>query len=272
MFSLFAMPFFFRAFVALAATGAAFPVLGTFILNLEMIPARFAVMHAAFLGAAAGMLVRIDPMAAAMGASVLAGIAIALLSSRGRVSAGGSLGLVMTVSMGLAYVILHKGNIRALEAFNLFWGSVLALTAEDTLLTLCVAGAVLLFLAAAYKEIQIVLYDRELAWAVGVPAKLVYAGIILAVCLGIAAALRVTGALLIDALTILPALAARETGKNFRGLVLWGMAFGLGMNMGGFGLAFLFDLPVGPAIILVGAGIVFALKGRAAFKKRRLQA
>jgi zinc transport system permease protein len=261
MLSLFSLPFFFRAFIALAATGAAFPVLGTFILNLEMIPARFAVMHAAFLGAATGMLLHVDPTVAAMGAGVLAGIAIALLSSRGRVSAGGSLGLIMTVSMGLAYIILHKGNVRALEAFNLFWGSILALTTEDTLLSAGIAGAILLFLAAAYKEIQIVLYDRELAWAVGVPAKLVYTGIVLAVCLGIAVALRVTGALLIDALTILPALAARQMGKNFKGLILWGMVFGLIMNMSGFGLAFLFDLPVGPAIILVGAGIVFAFKG-----------
>jgi zinc transport system permease protein len=269
MFSLFSLPFFYRALIALVASGAAFPVLGTFILNLEMIPARFAVMHAAFLGAAAGMLVDADPMASALVASVLAGIAIAVLSSRGRVSAGGSLGLIMTLSMGLAYIILHKGNVRALEAFNLFWGSILALTAGDTLLTVCIAGAILLFLALAYKEIQIVLYDRELAWAVGVPAKLIHAGIILSVCLGIAVALRVTGALLIDALTILPALAAREAGKNFKGLVLWGVAFGLAMNMGGFAAAFFFDLPAGPAIILVGAGIVFALKGKAVFRKRK---
>jgi zinc transport system permease protein len=269
MLSLFSLPFFSRALIVLAATGMAFPVLGTFILNLEMIPARFAVMHAAFLGAAIGLVFGLDPMAAALGASVLAGAAIAVLSSRSRVSAGGSLGLIMTVSMGLAYIIFHKGNVHALEAFNLFWGSILTLTDEDTRLAVCIALAILLFLVLAYKEIKIVLYDRRLAWTVGVPANLVYGGIILAVCLGIAIALRITGALLIDALTILPALAARQTGKNFRGLVLWGMAFGLLMNTGGFSLACVFDLPVGPAIILAGAGIVFALKGAAAFRRRK---
>jgi zinc transport system permease protein len=233
--------------------------------------ARFAVMHAAFPGAAVGLIINMEPMAAAMGASVLTGIAIALLSSRGRISAGGSMGLIMTVSMGIAYIIFHKGNVHALETLNLFWGSILTLTTEDTILTAGIAAAILLFLAAAYKEIQIVLYDRDLARAVGVPAKMVYGGIVLAVCLGIAVALRVTGALLIDALTILPAFAARQAGKSFKSLIVWGMVFGLGMNMSGFTLAFMFDLPVSPAIILVGAGIVFFLRGIAVLKKRKNQ-
>jgi zinc transport system permease protein len=269
MFSIFSMPFFSRALIALFATGAAFPVLGTFILNLELIPARFAVMHAALLGAAVALLVDFNPTTAAMAASVLTGIGIAFLSSRGKISAGGSLGLVMTVCMGLAFIIFYKGNVHAIEAFNLFWGSILTLTPADTRLTVFIAAAILLFIVLAYKEIHIVLYDRELAWAVGVPAKLIYGGIILSVCLGIAVAMRVTGALLIDAVTILPALAARQLGGNFKGLILWGAVLGVSMNITGFALACIFDLPVSPGIIVVGAGIVFALRGFSALKNRR---
>ena len=269
MLELLALPFFARAAAALLATGAAFPVLGTFILHLELIPARFAVMHAALLGAAAALVVGAPPTAAAMAAAVLAGLGIALISWRGKVSAGGSLGLIMTVSLGLAFIIFYKGNVHAIEAFNLFWGNVLALTPEDTRLVVLAAAAILVFLFAAWKEIHIVLYDRELARAVGVPARAVYAGIMLAVCLGIAVAMRVTGALLVDAVTILPALAARSVARTFRGLVFWGVLFGVLMNGAGFALAFVFDLPVSPAIILTGAAVIAAARAAAWFGNRR---
>lgn len=267
MFKLLAMPFFSRALVALLATGAAFPVLGTFILNLELIPVRFAVMHAALLGAAAALLLGLHPLAPALGASVLAGLSIAVITRRSRVSAGGSLGLIMTLCMALAFIIFYKANIRANEAFSLFWGSVLTLTNTDTLVTLIISASILLFLAAAYRDIHLVLYDRELARTLGRPATLVYGGIMLAVCLGIAAAMRVTGALLVDALTILPALAARQIGKTFRGLILWGALLGVAMNLGGFALSFAADLPVSPGITLTGAGIILLTRGIGALSR-----
>ncbi|MDR1955374.1 MAG: metal ABC transporter permease [Treponema sp.] len=261
MLELLAMPFFSRALIALLATGVAFPVLGTFILNLELIPARFAVMHAALLGAACALILKLNPTVTAMTASLLAGLIITLISWRGSVSAGGSLGLIMTVSLGLSFIIFYKANVHAIEAFNLFWGSILTLTSGDTILVMGIAGALLLFISLAYKEIQIVLYDRELAWAVGVPAKCIYGAIMLSVCLGIAVAMRVTGALLIDAVTILPALAASQIGKTFKELIIWGSVIGVAMNLSGFALSFLWDLPVSPGIIVIGAGLILLMRG-----------
>jgi zinc transport system permease protein len=269
MTGLFTMPFFSRSLIALVSTGLAFPCLGLFILNLELIPARFAVMHGALLGSALALLLGVNPTGAAMAASVIAGIAIAVISYRGRVSAGGSLGLIMTVCMGLAFIIFYKSNVHAAEAFSLFWGNILTLTGEDAgLITIC-SGGILLFLFSCGKEIRIVLYDRELASAVGVRAKLVYGGIMLSVCLGVAAAMRVTGALLVDGITLLPALGARRLGKSFRGLVLLGSLFGLLMNLGGFAASFALDLPVSSAIIIIGALLLLLLKGLEGAKRKR---
>ena len=116
---LFSMPFFTRSFIVLAASGITFPVLGTFIINLELIAARFAVMHAALLGGALGLLFGINISLMSMAAAVLSGIAIAFISYRGRVSAGGSLGLIMTVCMGLAFIIFYNSNVQAVSAFSL---------------------------------------------------------------------------------------------------------------------------------------------------------
>lgn len=260
MISLFSMPFFVRSLAVLIAAGIAFPVLGTFILNLELIPARFAVMHGALLGAAFALMFGAAPMPLAMLASVITGIAIALISWRSRISAGGSLGLIMTVCMGLAFIIFYKSNVHAAEAFNLFWGNILTLSRTDAVFACVISAGILVFVISLYKEIHIVLFDRELACAVGVTAKPVYALIMLLVCLGIAVAIRVTGALMVDALTILPALAARKLGKTFKGTLIFGSLAGLFMNLAGFGVAFTFDLPVSASIILIGAAVILILR------------
>jgi zinc transport system permease protein len=251
-----AVPAFARALAAMTASGLAFPALGTFILCLELVPARFAVMHVSLLGAALGLMAGVDPMAAAIVAAVAAGLFIARASETSGVSAGGPLGLVMTLSLGLAFIIFYKADIHAIEAFNLFWGNVLALTETEARLTIAASAVLCLAVAVFFKEIRAVLYDRELAKASGIPARAVYYGVVLAVCLGVGLAMRLTGALMVDAATILPALAARNMKRGLRGTLLFGAAFGLAMNLGGFALSLALDLPVSPAVIVVGAALV----------------
>lgn len=257
---IFQLPFMQRALVALVLTGITFPAVGIFILTLEMIPARFAVMHTALLGAAIALMLRVDITLVAMLSSLIVGLTIARLSERADISAGGYLGLMMTVTLGIAFVIFYKANIHAIEAFNLFWGSVLALTNNDLFTIILLAFALLGFLTLFFKEIQIVLYDRELADAVGVPARLIYYAIIVLICLSVAVAMRVTGALLVDAVTILPALAARQIGKSLKSILLWGAALGLITNLSGLTLAYALDLPVSPAIIVIGAALVLVTR------------
>ncbi len=61
MMELLRIPAFGRAFAALFACGTAFPILGIYILSLDLIPVRFGVMHLSLLGATIGLIVGIDP-------------------------------------------------------------------------------------------------------------------------------------------------------------------------------------------------------------------
>lgn len=256
MIEILSVPAFSRALAALIAAGISFPALGTFILCLELVSARFAVMHVSLLGAAVGLMVGVPPAAAAIAGALAAGLFIARSSESSSVSASGPLGLVMTLSLGLAFIIFYKADIHAIEAFNLFWGNVLALTGTEVRLTVAAAAALSLAVVVFFKEIRAVLYDRELARASGIPARAVYYGIVVAVCLGVGLAMRLTGALMVDAVTILPALAARNMRRGLRGTLVWGAIFGLAMNLGGFALSLALDLPVSPAVIVIGALLV----------------
>ena len=87
---LFSIPAFSRASAALAASGLAFPVVGTIILTLELIPARFAVMHVALLGAALVLAFGVDPTLSALAAAILSGLLVARLGESSDHSPGGA--------------------------------------------------------------------------------------------------------------------------------------------------------------------------------------
>jgi zinc transport system permease protein len=259
MFEYLMLPVFRRAILALVLSGVALPSMGTYILSLELVPARFAVMHASLLGAAIGLAFGFDPTVAALAAALACGIAVWLMSrSPSGDSAGGPLALVMTLCVALAFIIFHKSGVRAMDAFGLFWGNILALRESDIRLTAAFSAGVLGFSLVFFKEIRAVLFSRELARSSGMPAGFIHAALIVLVCLGVGMAMRLTGALLADALTILPALAARRLGKSLKGTLIWGGCFGLAMNACGFALALAFDLPAGPAIILAGVALIGA--------------
>jgi zinc transport system permease protein len=263
------IPVFARAFVALFASGISFPLLGLFILTLELVPVRFGVMHVSLLGAAVGLTVGADPVLFAMLFSIGSGFLIAGLSARGSTTTtGGSLGLVMTSSLGIAFLLFYKAHINAIEAFNLFWGNVLALGKVELVLVVVASALILAAVLRFSKPISAVLFDRETAFAFGFPSTAVYIGILVAVCAGIGLAMQITGALMVDAVTLLPALAAQSLKKKFGPTLVLASVFGVCINMAGFAAAIVFDLPTSPAMIVVGTAAVLICKAFARFQRR----
>ena len=168
--------------------------------------------------------------------------------------------LLMTGSLGIVFILFYKANVHAIEAFNLFWGNVLALDRTEVRLVIIVSVLILAGTVRYLRPISAVLFDRETAFAFGLPSRLVLTAILVMVCVGIGLGIRITGALMVDAVTLLPALAAQSLKKNFRPTLMLASVFGVCINLTGFALAILLDLPTSPAIIVVGTIVVLGCK------------
>ncbi len=107
-----------------------------------------------------------------------------------------------------------------------------------------------------FKEIQAILFDREIALAVGIPEKSLYYLIVFMLGLTIAVSMRMIGALLVDAFVLLPAMAAGMIARSLKQSFILSSLFGLVSGMSGLYLSFRFDLPASSTIILVASLIV----------------
>jgi zinc transport system permease protein len=87
------------------------------------------------------------------------------------------------------------------------------------------------------------------------------------IAVSIGSSIRVTGALLVDSITLLPALGARNLATSLKSMIRWSILLGLTGNAVGFVIALQLDLPPGPVLVLV-AGFVTLITYVATTRKR----
>ncbi|MER7951705.1 metal ABC transporter permease [Streptomyces sp. NPDC096079] len=247
-----------RAGTALLVAAVALPVVGVVIVGLDIMPVRFAMMHVALLGIAVGLVTGIDPMVCALVACALSGAGIAPLArSPGGLS--GAMGLLMSLAIAAALLVLAVSGVNASGAFALLWGSILSVGTPDLVVLGVLAAVVPGLFWWRRREIGLLLYDRELAECSGVPVRALTTALLVLVAVAVAGAIKLTGALLVDALTLLPALAARRLGGSLRSITLWAIGIGVAVNLTGFLVALRLDWPPGPVLVLTAGAVVLAV-------------
>ncbi|MFD9907604.1 metal ABC transporter permease [Streptomyces sp. NPDC059063] len=247
-----------RAGFALLLAAVGLPIVGVVIVGLDIMPVRFAMMHVALLGIAVGLLTGLDPMLCALVACALAGAGVAPLA-RTPDGLSGAMGLLMSMAIAAALLVLSVSGVNASGAFALLWGSILSVGEAD----LVVVGVLAVVVPALFlwrrRDLALLLYDRELAQCSGVPVGRLTLVLLVLVAVAVAGAIKLTGALLVDALTLLPALAARRLGNRLTTIALWAVAIGVAVNTSGFLLALWLDWPPGPVLVLMAGAVVLAV-------------
>ena len=249
-------PFMQHALIAVLFAGIAFPLIGVFIISLNLIPLRFAMMHVALLGGAIGLFLNIDPMLVGLLLCALSALALGPISERTRIGLGTVSGYFMTLTLALSFILFYRGNIHVLQAFSILWGNIFALTVWDLVIIAVVSLLVLAIIFIFFKEIQAILYDRDVALAVGIPEKALYYLIVFMLGLTIAVSMRMIGALLVDAFVLLPAMAASMLARSLKQSFILSSIFGIVSGMSGLYLSFRLDIPASSTIILVAAFII----------------
>jgi len=246
-----------RALLAAALTGGLCAVIGVFVVlrGLAFIGAGTA--HAAFAGVALAYLVGVPPLPLAVAFGLGTVWVTGLLEERGRMKLDVSIGIFYTATMALAILFIGLMKTYNAEVYGYLFGSVLSVTGEEltfmAVLTILVVGTVLLF----SKELFFIAFDQDMAQASGVPARLLFFLLLTLVALTIVVALKTVGAILVFALLLIPASTAYQLTSSLRRMMGYSVVIGVLVSVAGILLSFSFDLPAGPAIVLLATGVFF---------------
>jgi len=234
--------------------------IGTFVVRMKLSALGFAMSHAAFAGAALGMMLSIEPLWLAIAFSLIIALLLGPLADASRMNTDAVLGALFPVAMALGFVFLTRapsGGIGS-GALSLLWGSVLGMTMGQVGLLAIVAVLVGIAFLAFGRGFFALLLDRRLAIASGINARVYYYGILVLVAIVVSVSLRITGGLLIYALMILPATGAFQWAYDIKKIFLIAPAIGALSAALGFLFSLSADLPIGSAIALSAAGLFLA--------------
>jgi ABC-type Mn2+/Zn2+ transport system permease subunit len=252
--------------VLLAITGG---VLGAWIVLRRLAFFSHAAGSATFPGLVAADASGVSPM--------LAGIAVALSYAGGveRAGRGGagraagrpgraaSEGTARDHGEGTALLLvaaLATGVILASDVFEsgavvdrLLFGTLLGLETSDLVLSAVVAALAAVGALALGRAWSAVGFDADGARALGLPVGRADLLLLALVAVAAVAAIPAVGALLVTAIYVLPAAAARMLTGSIRGLVLCALGIALAEGVVGLYLAYWLDIPAGPPVAVLGA-------------------
>ncbi|GHE03553.1 membrane protein [Defluviimonas sp. 20V17] len=250
-------PFLIRA--ALAGVGLALAAgpLGCFVVWRRMAFFGDATAHAAILGVALALGFSVSIYAGTLGVALLMALTVSALAGRGW-AIDTTLGVLAhsSLAVGLVAISFVSGVRVDLEAY--LFGDILAVSWNDVWLIWGGAGLVLAGLAWRWPGLLTATLSEDLAQASGVNPARERLVLTLALAVVVAVAIKVVGALLIAAMLIIPAAAARGFARTPERMAVFASLIGMVAVLAGLWASLRFDTPAGPSVVCAAA-VVFAL-------------
>jgi len=249
--------FLVRAGLAAVGLSLATGPLGAFVVWRRMAYFGDATAHAAVLGVALALATDLPIGLGTLTVALAMAATVAGLAARGW-AMDTTLGVLAhsALAFGLVAISFFPGVRTSLSSY--LFGDILAVSSSDLALIWLGALAVVALLVWRWQALLTATLSEDLAHAAGLNPDRERLVLVLALALVVAVALKVVGALLIAAMLIIPAAAARGLARTPEGMALGAVALGAAAGLGGLGLSLWQDTPTGPSIIVVAA-VLFAL-------------
>jgi zinc transport system permease protein len=252
-----------RALLAGVLVGVGCAVLAFFVVLRRMAFVGVGISHAALGGVALGVLLGVDPMLAALVFAVGVALLIGAVGSRGQLSDETAIGIFFPTAMAFGVALMAGTPDYRQSLLGYLFGNILLVRDADLLLAAVLVGTALVVTLFLFKELLFISVDEETARASGLPAEPLRYLLLTLLAVTIVAAIKVVGIVLVSAFLVIPAATAQVVAQSMRAMLLLSVVFALVSVVGGLWAAWIFDLPSGAAIVLLGATLFFlALVGQ----------
>jgi len=272
----FGYPFVARGFLAVLILAPLLGGISHLVVARRLAFFSTAIGQAALTGLTIGLLLG-EPLNAAYGGvigfTLLVALFMVFVKRRSQLPPDTLIGVFMALTLGLGICLLvavtKRFNIHQIEA--IMFGSLLTVTETDLVLLLVGAVGIGAALALRYNVLVIDSLSPPLARVRGADPTASEYLFVLLVTVAITVSLKVIGALLVEALVVVPAAAARNLARSTRGYLWWSIATALIACLAGLVVSMEWRVPTGGAIVLVLAALFFVTLAAGGVRARLAQ-
>ena len=226
-----------------------------------------AIAHAVLPGICLGFILSgtKNPLYLISGAFVTGWISLVLvdfITRRTRIKEDTAIGLILSVFFGIGIVLLtviqKSGNAAQSGLDNFLFGKAAALVGEDLYTFAAVAIVLVIAVFLLFKEFALLAFDKDYARAIGLPVKKIELVLTSLIVLAVVIGIQAVGVVLMAAILITPAAAARFWTDRIRVMFLLASVFGAISGLAGAYISYVAPaMPTGPWIVIVISLIAF---------------
>ncbi len=245
-----------RSLIIAILVGLLCAVVGSYLMVQRLALLGDAIGHSVLPGLAIAFMLGTNIFVGAFIAGVVSTMAIAWIRTRSPIKEDAAMGIVFSAffALGITLItLIQKDNKIDLNHF--LFGNILGVTIEEVRDTAIIAAVVLLVVFLLYKQLLFYTFDPLGAQAAGLPVNLLNFGLMVLIALTIVASMKAVGVILVLSLLITPGATAYLLVKRLHQVMILGAGIGIFSSISGMYLSYFFNLPSGPAIVLVASGL-----------------
>jgi ABC-type Mn2+/Zn2+ transport system permease subunit len=247
-----------RAMIEVVLMGAVTGAIGTFVVLRGLSFIGDALSHAIFPGVIIAFLLGASIFWGALLFGVLTSIAIGVVATHQRVKEDSAIGVLFAGTFALGVVLISSSKNFTRDLASFLFGNVLGVTMTDIWLSFGMGALVIVLIVVFYRELLITSFDRVAAQAMGLPVFLLDLLLLVMISLTIVVSLRAVGNILVVAMLVTPAAAARLLADRLLVTISLSAAIGVASGIVGLYISYYNDFAAGGTIVLVATAI-FAL-------------
>jgi zinc transport system permease protein len=210
-----------QAMIGLLLLAPIAAVMGIQVVNFRMAFFTDAISHSAFAGVAIGLIASMNPSSTMVVFALLLGVAITAVQRKSSLSMDTIVGVFFSavVAFGIAIVSRDRSIARDMQLF--LYGDILTISPADIAQLLLLAVVIFVFMGISYNRLLYIGLNQELARVHLVKTafyQYAYAALLSVVVIF---SVRAVGVLLVTALLIVPAAAARNLSQTAGAMFWW---------------------------------------------------
>lgn len=230
--------------------GSAAGYLGSIMVSKHMALVGDALSHVALPGLAIGLLLNFNPFIGAFAFLATTAVLTWYIQKSTALSIESIVGVLFVLALAIG--ILITPEVDLLEAL---FGDISTVTLTDAIVTASVSVLVILATRAIYSKVILSMVSKELAISSGIKVERINLIFLILVAAIVAVGIKEVGTLLVGAVVIVPAAAARNISSSLSRYALLSAIFGIASATLGIALSGVVGVPAGPLVVIIGSGI-----------------
>lgn len=183
-------------------------------------------------------------------------ILIDFITRKSKIKEDTAIGLILSVFFGVGILLLtmiqHSGNAAQTGLDSFLFGKAAALVGHDLVIFSVISIFLLLAVILFYKEFALISFDEDFAKSIGFPVKRLELALTTLTVLAVVTGIQAVGVVLMAAMLITPAAAARFWTNKLSIMLLLAAIFGAFSGVSGAYISYVApSMPTGPWIVMV---------------------